>query len=75
MQNSSPAKWAGTRLSTGAREQGASNVSNIGRILTWMSGGNLISVFWRLLRMTAVHYQVVRVYVCICAREDLNADS
>lgn len=75
MQNSSPAKWAGTRLSTGAREQGASNVSNIGRILTCMSGGNLISAFWRLLRMTAVHYQVVRVYVCICAREDLNADS
>lgn len=75
MQNFSPAKWAGTRLSTGAREQVASSVSNIGRILTCMSGGNLISAFWRLLRMTAVRYQVIRVYVCVYAREDLNADS
>lgn len=66
MQNSSPAKWAGTRLSTGAREQGASSPSNIGRILTCMSGGNLISAFWRLLRMTALRYRVV--CVCMLAR-------
>lgn len=74
MQNSSPAKWAGTRLSTGAREQGASSPSNIGRILTCMSGGNLISAFWRLLRMTVLCYRVLR-YVCVCWRQDLNADS